>query len=264
MLISGTSYKSYNSNKPIIARLIISEFIEGIGGWTTAMLLEIYDRFGGNALETALKGIGILVGIPQSETTAAIDELGGIDEIANILRYPSSGGLEPQLGYRYVFSDSDPVIPAGQYSLGAIWQENGKQWKLDPKNNWTSSVDWIAGVPNISWIGEWQEVSLPSPALEAAFDGDWEAYEGFLESDGTIAFSPSSKKEEKVQNLLPWILAGVGYFVGGIVGAPAGFVAGQLLSKQKDDKPSFSPVEDSPSFEASEDFELSDSSVSFP
>ena len=32
-------------------------------------------------------------------------------------------------------------------------------------------------------------------------------------------------------NLLPWLLSGVGYAVGGPVGAPAGFVIGQLLSR---------------------------------
>ena len=47
--------------------------------------------------------------------------------------------------------------------------------------------------------------------------------EGRFQSGGSVSGQPF--------NYLPWLLSGVGYAVGGPVGAPAGFVIGQLLSR---------------------------------
>jgi hypothetical protein len=60
--------------------------------------------------------------------------------------------------------------------------------------------------------------------------------EGRFQSGGSVSGQPF--------NYLPWLLSGVGYAVGGPVGAPAGFVIGQLLSRGR---PVPSPASSSPS-----------------
>ena len=59
--------------------------------------------------------------------------------------------------------------------------------------------------------------------------------EGRFQSGGSVSGQPF--------NYLPWLLSGVGYAVGGPVGAPAGFVIGQLLSRGR---PVPSPASSSP------------------
>ena len=59
------------------------------------------------------------------------------------------------------------------------------------------------------------------------------SYEGYFNPESALeaATADGGSVSGRPFNLLPWLLSGVGYAVGGPVGAPAGFVIGQLLSR---------------------------------
>jgi hypothetical protein len=229
MLISGTQKKTFTSNRSIWIRMFVAEIVEGAGGWSTSVLLEIYDRVGVTPFKAAVKAIGMAFGASSEDIDELVSELGegdsGWNQLADILRYPSSLGLEPSSGFLFVQQNDELGIPAGEYSKGAVWQAGNSYFEVEQKREWIGAADWAFGVPNLSWLGEWEESEGANFLLDVQL--------GRAPSFSQDSPSGSKKAPKSDFNALPFVLAALGGFAAPPVGIPIGFIVGQFLAPKK-------------------------------
>ena len=162
-LVRGTKRKSLTNIK-IICKLFFSEFFQNMSP-TLAVLPQVYNFGGDVALKAALAPqIDIFLlgfGLPPGGIIIAnslVNNLGG-QAIADGIASGSSGWLAPKSGYFYAFENDTLNIPAGEYSINAVWRSAGETFVLAQKTQWLEQVDWIGFVPNLSWLGDWHTYS---------------------------------------------------------------------------------------------------------
>ena len=218
MLISGTAYKTYTSNRPIIAALLFSEVIQS-GLPALGAIPAAYDIAPAAAkkalLITMLAAVieVVFLALPTPPVVGsvaaatAIVKLVGEEEVIEAIRTSSTLGIGPETGYLYVFKDDTLGIPAGQYSINSISSISSESFLLQESGDWLQYVDWIAGIPNLSWVGKWEPMSPNVTALEAAFEGDLDAYRLWDQSE-----SGNEEERAKESEKSPWAipLLGVG------------------------------------------------------
>ncbi len=229
-LKSGNRQKPYK-DRGIYSRLILGEIFEGIGGWSLTGLAALYNR-GGKSEDLAIKALKVAVkilGIPDEAVEEMADEFGGFDKLFAAADDIGTLGMVPDDDTLYIFDDDELNISAGQYSTDSIYQIQNKFYKIQPKREWIGNVDWISGIPNLSWLGEWIETD--KPAVENPLSVDHIQPGDFIEigsSEGSL--EGSSEGSSKGFNIAPVILSGLGFVVGGPLGAGIGFLAGQAFS----------------------------------
>ena len=132
--------------------------------------------------------------------------------------------------------DSALETPAGEYKIGESVFTSSGVYEVQPKSNLSGYVDWAFGIPNFSWIGAFELVEQPEQsALEMAMtEEEWHA---FQMSKG---HTPAGDEKSTGANMTPLLLAGIGFMVGGPLGAGVGFFLGSQTSNNAIDEPSSS------------------------
>ena len=234
-LVSGTARNTWNSNKRLIAKLIMSEIIQNMNPLYAA-LPAVYNTLGS---ERFVKGLATTINIPLlllgypplSETTIneVVNNLGGAAKVAQAIEEVNSGFQAPNLGYLYSFKQDELNIPSGEYTIGSIWNSDNQAYILQPSREWISSVDWIAGVPNLSWLGDWHEYDTVTSSFDEFAVKGAQIEPSYYEETPPGYIGGGESKE---QNLLPLIGGAIGFLVGGPIGLPIGFIAGNFLGKK--------------------------------
>lgn len=220
MLVSGTVYKTYTSNRPIIAALLFSEVIQS-GLPALGAIPAAYDIAPAAAkkalLITMLSAVieVVFLALPTPPVVgsvaaaAAIVQFIGEEEVVEAIRTSSTLGIGPETGYFYVFKDDSLGIPAGQYSINSISSISSESFLLQESGEWFQYVDWISGIPNLSWVAKWEPMSPNITALEAYFEGDLDAYQLWDSTEsGNEEVAP--KESERSPWAIPLLGVGLG------------------------------------------------------
>jgi hypothetical protein len=131
--------------------------------------------------------------------------------------------------FAYENQDGEVVVRTNGkkiYNLSSEFAKENPLWNY-LRGIWASDAVW------------WDRIGLPYNTYEMEMP-----LENYLNPQGGTALeragwdpsSSSSKKDSNGFNVLPWVLGAVGFGVGGPIGAPAGFVIGQYLSKTPQEK----------------------------
>ena len=219
MLVSGSAYKTYTSNRPIIAALLFAEVVQkglpGLGAIPVAY--DIAPAAGKKALLITMLAAVIEVVFLALPTppivgsvaaAAAIVKFIGEEKVVEAIRTSSTLGIGPETGYFYVFKDSSLGIPAGQYSINSISKVSNESFLLQESKGWFQYVDWLAGIPNFSWVARWEPMSPNITALEAYFEGDLAAYQLWDSTEVGNVDENGQESDGKMSLLIP--LAGIG------------------------------------------------------
>ncbi len=223
--------KNPKTDRGIYARLIAGELVEGAGGWSFTALAELYNRGAKQPAIAALKtALGVL-GVPPTAVDAMASTFGGYDAFFDAADNIGTLGLVPDRNFLYIFEDDDLGIPAGMYSTNSVYQNKDKFYSVKAKNEWIGVVDFILGVPNLSWLGEWQTTTRPESNNPLMIDHE-RITPKYVSPDGVTPGTGASGGDttDKPINLLPLAFSGVGYAMGGIPGAAFGFTIGTALS----------------------------------
>jgi hypothetical protein len=235
-LVSGTKKKTWNKNFPLIARFVLAEFIQNFSPATGA-LVGVYNTVGEEAFIT---GVTVQINIAlvangkppltEKEVKDFMNSVGGIDKVVNALEQGSTLFLAPANDYLYTFKNSTLNIPAGEYSEGAIWRSDGQTYILQPSREWIASVDWIAGVPNLSWLGDWYEFDETDSSFDLTSIVRTTDY-GISGRSSTFVPPPANENStpQGKKSFFPVFAAAAGFLVGGPIGAGIGFLAANFL-----------------------------------
>ena len=247
-LVSGTARKTWNSNKKLIAKLIFTELISNFNP-PLALAVGVYRTLGSKKFIQALT---VIINVPlyaagfrgldDDDVGDIVDDLGGAAKVADAIEQVNTGFQKPQSGYLYAFKQKELNIPSGEYTRGAIWRSNNQLYILDDSREWISNVDWIAGVPNLSWLGDWFVYDSnansfnPMSARPSVLNPEYKDYDlpkasGNGNGNGGGGGSGSGNGDDKEADIFPLIAAGIGFLVAGPLGAGAGLLMANLGKK---------------------------------
>ena len=224
--------KTWDSNKPIRMKLFLAELAAATGMQYTTMLVQIYDQARPDKRDERFLGllhwIAGMFNIPDETVDKAVEEAGGVGKVVNLMRTSSTLGLAPSSNHLYVMEDSELDTPAGEYKIGESVFTSSGVFEVQPKSNLSGYVDWAFGIPNFSWIGAFELTEEPEQsALEMAMtEEEWYT---FQMSKG---HAPAGDQASSNGNMTPLLLAGLGFAVGGPIGAFAGLVLGSMGNGQ--------------------------------
>lgn len=235
-LVSGDNKKTWNKNFPLIARFVLAEFIQNFSP-ATASLVGIYNAFGDEAFITAAAvqiNIALVASgkppLTEKQIKDFMNSVGGIDKVVNALEQGSTLFIAPANDYLYTFKNTTLNIPAGEYSDGAIWRADGQTYILQPSREWIASVDWIAGVPNLSWLGDWYEFDETDSSFDLTSIVRTSDY-GISGSVSVPGAPPADSQTPAAsqKSFFPVLAAAAGFLVGGPIGAGIGFLAANFF-----------------------------------
>ena len=200
--------KVFDNNNAIRSRLLLAELASATGATLASDLLtRMYTQLGEERFYTALSRFTEMVGLTEEDLRAEIDELGGVPTVLNAFKDATTFGLGPDVGNLYVMTDENLGTPAGEYKLNELVTVDDELYKVTQKSNLAGYVDWVFGIPNVSWIGAWEKIPLPSQsALEMALTPA--EYEAFQVSGGNSGRRTSKKPTSSGSNNFAWILIG--------------------------------------------------------
>ena len=221
--------ETFDNNKPIIRKLFLAELAAATGMQYTQMLVNVYrampERVREEAFMNALYTVAGMANIPDKEIDKGIEDHGGIDNVIEMMEQSSTLGLAPDSNHLYVMKDENLGTPAGEYRIGeSVYSDQGV-FLIVQKSNLAGYVDWAFGVPNFSWIGAFEPMPPPTQGLlEATMtEAEWIA---FNKSKGTPSIEDIGGNGGG--DITPLIMAGIGFAVGGPIGALVGLVAGSM------------------------------------
>ncbi len=243
-LIFGTARKTYDNNKTIIARLVLSEVIQG-GLPGLGAIPAAYNLAPARVeKEVLIAGLSALIEIiflefptppvitPLVLATTIVNTIGA-KEVIEAIENVSTVGIGPRPGNMFAFKNDPLNIPAGEYSEGAIWRSAGQEYILSSTREWLYTVDWLPGIPNLSWLGDWFEYDTIAHSFDqfAAVAGEYDLdfVDRYPDSESP---PPGTTTETKKPNFLPVLLGSVGFLVGGPIGAGAGFLIGTTIGNK--------------------------------
>ena len=242
-LVSGTARKTWNSNKKLIAKLIFTELISNFNP-PLALAVGVYRTLGSKKFIQALTVIinvplyaAGFPGLDDDDVTNIVDDLGGPSKVADAIEQVNTGFQKPQSGYLYAFKQKELNIPSGEYTRGAIWRSNNQLYILENSREWISNVDWIAGVPNLSWLGDWFVYDSnansfnPMSASPSDLNPEYKDLELSTSGNGDGVGSGSGSGAGDEMDIFPLIAVGIGFLVAGPLGAGAGLLMANLGNK---------------------------------
>jgi len=244
-LIFGTARKTYPNNQTIIARLVLSEIIQG-GLPMLGAIPAAYKLAPPRAKKTTLiAGLAAIIEIiflefptppvitPLVLASAIVKKIGA-QEIIDAIENVSTVGIGPRPGNLLVFQNDPLGIPAGEYSKSSIWRSANQEYIVESTQEWLYAVDWMPGVPNLSWLGDWFEYDVIDRSVDEFSVRKGEFDLDFLDSTTDSNDTPpaGTTTETKKPNFLPVLLGSVGFLVGGPIGAGAGFLIGTTIGNK--------------------------------
>jgi len=155
-----------SSNNDIYMQLVCNEIVEMLGGQAVSGIATLGQNASSVAISTIASAIGMVAPGTEAAITAFINTIGP-EKFFYWLGQAASGGISPAPDLM-IFGDDSLGTPVGVFSRDAQIRIGSKTYQvqaLDP-TELSGLLTWMVGVPNINWIGSWQEVviSLTGPA----------------------------------------------------------------------------------------------------
>ena len=209
--------KVFDSNKPILLKLLLGEIVSVTGASQVAQgLVWAYNSGNTQAQKEArfynvltFGPVGAFLGMDEDELKKEVDaEFGSTANLVNMISDFSTLGFQPRSNHVYVLKDNTLGTLPGEYRIGEVVNVDGVAYGVERKSNLSGYVDWMFGVPNFSWVGAFEEVNTPSQtALEAALTP--EEYAAFQQSGGNRGRGAGSSSKKGI----PWWAWFVGLLV---------------------------------------------------
>lgn len=201
--------QTFDNNNAIRGRLLLAELASVTGAaQATELLIRMYTTLGEDRFYIALAPIARMAGLTADQLKKEIDAIGGAESVLNFLQQGTTFGLGPDINHLYVLANNDLGVPAGEYKINEPLNVEGDFYQVQAKNNLAGYVDWVFGIPNVSWIGDWEKIPVPSQsALEMALTPA--EYAAFQASGGTP--DKPSRGSKKQVNPLTWLLIGAAF-----------------------------------------------------